>query len=119
MRLDKDVPTRNGTVSEMLAGVVLIGLVGWVAWTMTAGRTVFVVRLVNGAAIRKRGVVTDKLLSEVEKLAREHALTSGCVWGIRQGDGRIALRFNRAFPPGSQQQLRNWWNCNGWSAHRR
>lgn len=103
----------------MFAGLVLIGIVGWVAWTMTAGRTVFVVRLVNGAAIRKRGTVTDKFLSEVEKLAKEHTLSSGCVWGVQRGNGRIVLRFNRVFPPGSQQQLRNWWNCNGWSAGNR
>lgn len=118
MRFDKDVPARNGTVSEMLAGLVLIGIVGWIAWTMTGGRTMFVVHLVDGVAIKKRGTVTDKFLTEVEKLAREHALSSGCVYGVRRGDGRIALRFSRHFPQGSQQQLRNWWNCHGWSARR-
>jgi hypothetical protein len=102
----------------MLAGVVLVAIAGWVAWTMTARRTVFVVRLVNGVAIKKRGTMTDKFLAELEKLAREHTLSSGTVWGVRQNDGRIALRFSRTFPPGSQQQLRNWWNCNGWSTRR-
>ena len=103
-------------MSEMLAGLVLIGVFGTVAWTFTAGRTIFVVRIVNGAAVRKRGTVTDRFLAEVEKLAREHALTSGCIWGVQAGKDRIRLRFSRAFPPGSQQQLRNWWYCNGWSA---
>jgi hypothetical protein len=104
---------------EMLAGIVLSGIAGWVAWTLTAGRTMFVVRLVNGVPIRKRGAVTDKFLNEVEILAREHALSSGSIRGVQRNDGRIALRFSRTFPPGSQQQLRNWWNCNGWTASRR
>jgi hypothetical protein len=105
-------------MSEILARLVLIGIVGLVAWNLTVGRTMFVVRLAKGVATRKRGAVTGQFLSEVEKLAHEHALTSGYIWGVLRSDGRIALRFSRSFPPGSQQQLRNWWNCNGWTATR-
>ena len=103
-------------MSEILAGLVLIGVFGAVAWTLTTGRTMFVVQIVNGTAVRKRGAVTDRFLAEVEKLSREHALSAGCVWGVQVGPERIRLRFSRNFPPGSQQQLRNWWNCNGWTA---
>jgi hypothetical protein len=103
-------------MSGTLAGLVLIGIAGFVVWSLTAGRTVFVVRLVNGAAVRTRGSVTDQFLTELEALAHEHRLTSGHVRGVLSNDGRIRLRFSRDFAPGSQQQLRNWWNCHGWSA---
>lgn len=98
-----------------VAGLVLIGIAGFVAWSLTAGRTLFVVRLVKGTAVRTRGAVTDQFLSELNALAREHRLTSGRVWGVLSHDGRIRLRFSREFALGSQQQLRNWWSCHGWS----
>lgn len=103
-------------MAEILAGLVLIGVFGTVAWNLTGGRTIFVVRIVNGTAVRRRGTVTDKFLAEVTKVAREHALTSGSLWGVKVGNDHLRLRFSRAFPPGSQQQLRNWWNCYGWTA---
>ncbi len=115
-QLDKEVPAEERAMSEICVGLVLIGIAGVVAWNLTSGHTTFVVRLVNGIPVKKRGAVTPAFLTEIEKLAREHALQSGCVWGVLRSDGRVSLRFDRAFPPGSQQQLRNWWTCNGWNS---
>jgi len=100
---------------ELLTGFALIGIVGWVAWSVTAGQTIFVVRLKGGQPTTPRGRVTPAFLAEVAKLSREAEVQHGQVWGVRHQDGRIALRFSQSFPPGTQQQLRNWWLCNGWS----
>ncbi len=100
---------------ELITGFALIGIVGWIAWTMTAGRTVFVVRVKAGQATAQRGRTTPAFLAEVTKLSGDAEVQRGQVWGVRYPDGRIGLRFSSSFPLGSQQQLRNWWNCNGWS----
>lgn len=100
---------------ELITGFALIGVVGWIAWTVTVGRTMFVVRLKAGQPTTQRGKVTPAFLEEVAKISREADVQNGRVWGVRHQDGRIALRFSPSFPLGPQQQLRNWWNCNGWS----
>lgn len=102
-------------MSELVTRVVLIGIAGWVVWGMTSRRTVFVVRLSAGKATAARGRITAAFLTEVAQISRTANIPRGCIWGVVHSEGRIALRFSRAFPPDIQQQLRNWWACHGWS----
>lgn len=102
-------------VSELITAGVLLGIAGVAYWGYVRRGTVFVIRLQAGQAVATRGRVTPAMLAEIAKLSREGDVLNGLIRGVERSDGRIALRFSRSFPLGTQQQLRNWWTCHGWS----
>ncbi len=101
-------------MENVVAPLLLIAAVVAVLWWATTQRSAFVVRLVDGRPRAVRGKVTSAFLGEIGDVCRRHAVVSGTIRGVVR-QGRIALSFSGAFPPGCQQQLRNVWTAQGWS----
>jgi hypothetical protein len=95
-------------MGEWLVRAVLIGLAVWVFWTLLQPRYVFEIRIHRGQPSVRKGKVTGAFLGRVAAVCQEAGVVRGWIAGVRQGR-RIALRFSRQFPPGSQQRLRNEW----------
>jgi hypothetical protein len=94
---------------------LLLAAVGGAIWAATRPRSAFLVRLVDGSPRAVRGKVTAAFLAEIRDVCRRHCVNSGAIRGVMR-NGRIALSFSGPFPPGCQQQLRNTWVAQGWSA---
>src|SRR4051812_25246225 len=99
---------------ETVPLVLTLTLVAVVVWFAAGpGRSVFVVKVIDGEPRTTRGTVTAGFLAAVREACERHGVRSGTVRGMPKGR-RISLRFS-AFPPAGQQQLRNWWATSGWN----
>jgi len=94
--------------------LAIVALAGLILWRLAQPRPVFRVRIEMGQPRVVRGTVTPTFLAEVEQICRQHALSRGEIRGVMDGQARLALRFTRSIPWGTQQQLRNWWAEFGW-----
>ena len=101
----------GSTIVPLLVFAALVAAV----WCAATHRSAFVVRIVDGRPEAVRGKVTSAFLGEIADVCRRHAVASGTIRGVVR-QGRIALSFSRGFPAGCQQQLRNVWTAQGWSA---
>ncbi len=95
-------------MGELLVKVLILGFTIWVIWSLVQPRYVFVIRINRGQLSIRKGRVRRAFLNRVEAVCQEGGVARGWIGGVRQGR-RIALRFSRQFPPGSQQRLRNEW----------
>lgn len=89
--------------------IMVVAVVAWAVWRLVQPRAVFVVEVVEGGPRVKSGKVTPAALHELGTLCREQGITRGTIRGVMRRDRSIALQFSREFPPGVQQQIRNWW----------
>ena len=95
---------------ESAIQILLVGFFFGVAWSLFQPRYRFVIRIEGGRPRIRKGKVTAAFLDHVADVCREHGIARGWIGGLPQ-DRRIALRFSRHFPPGSQQRLRNEWSA--------
>lgn len=96
-----------------LVEVIVVALIAFAIWRLCRPQPAFVVRVENGAPRATKGTVTRAFLEEVRSICEAFEIRSGRVRGVVR-DGRIRLEFSSAFPPPSQQRLRNWWAMEGW-----
>ncbi|HEY1190862.1 MAG TPA: DUF3634 family protein [Gemmata sp.] len=95
---------------------MIAGFVVWGVLRSSRPRPLFAVRLINGEPRATVGTVTAPFLARVREVAAEHRIATGSVWGVVRSGGRVSLKCSGHFPPGAQQQLRNWWAVSGWTA---
>jgi hypothetical protein len=95
-------------MGEWIVKVLVIGLAFWLIWSFLQPRYVFWIRIHRGHPSVRKGKVTSLFLSRVASVCQESGVMRGWIGGVRQGR-RVALRFSRHIPPGSQQRLRNEW----------
>lgn len=95
-------------MSEWLVKILVLTIAIWVFWTLAQPRYAFQIRINGGQPFLRKGKVTRVFLRRVEAVCQESGIARGWIGGVRRGR-RIALRFSRQFPPGSQQRLRNEW----------
>jgi hypothetical protein len=88
--------------------VVVLGAFAWGVWAAVQPRFEFKIRIADGRPLVRKGKVTAAFLSRVADVCRESDVSHGWIGGERHGR-RVALRFSRDFPSGSQQRLRNEW----------
>jgi hypothetical protein len=88
--------------------VVVLGAFAWGVWAAVQPRYDWKIRIAGGRPLVRKGKVTAAFLSHVADVCRETGVSRGRIGGERRGR-RVALRFSRDFPPGSQQRLRNEW----------
>jgi hypothetical protein len=98
-------------MGEWLVKILVIGIAVWVLWAFLQPRYVFKIRINCGQPCIRKGRVTSAFLGRVAAVCQENGVVRGWIGGVQQGR-RIALRFSRQFPPGSQQRLRNEWALN-------
>jgi hypothetical protein len=92
--------------------ILVIAFVTWMIWSVLQPRYVFEIRVVGGQPSIRAGKVTTAFLGRVAAVCQESGVIQGWIGGVRHGR-RVALRFSRHFPPGSQQRLRNEWQTAG------
>ncbi len=98
-------------------GLALAALIVWELWRASRPRPRFVVRLSDGEAQVRTGVVTPAFLQRLREMSADHGIQSGQVRGVSCGR-RIRLEFSREIPEAARQQLRNWWMTSGWGSGR-
>jgi hypothetical protein len=99
---------------ELLIKLAVLAFAVWAFWVVFRTRYAFVVRVGGFIPRAVKGTVTAAFLEQVRRVCVEHGVHCGTVRGVVRGR-RIALDFSN-FPPGAQQQLRNWWALSGWPA---
>jgi hypothetical protein len=100
---------------DFLLLLVLGAVIGWVLYTISRPRPVFVVRIRDGVARAARGQVTRVFLQDVAEACDRHGVRDGEVRGLTAGQ-RIGLVFSSGIPERCRQQIRNLWGVSGWSA---
>jgi len=105
-------------MSNLAVVLVVLAVLGWIAWRANRWAAVFVVQIREGRATARRGAVTSEFLGVVEELCQQHGIHAGEVCGLSQG-ARIRLWFSRRIPDAMRQQLRNWWVTSGWPSPRK
>jgi hypothetical protein len=100
-------------MSNLAIVLVVLAVLGWIAWRANRWAAVFVVTIRDGRAAARSGAVTGEFLCVVEELCQQHGIEAGEVCGLSQG-ARIRLWFSSRIPEGMRQQLRNWWVTSGW-----
>jgi len=97
---------------QIIAYLVLLVVVGAIAWVIWHGRAEFVVRIRDGRPERFRGPVGKEFLRDLEEICRREEIPAGTIRGKRDG-GRVVLQFSRQIPQPCQQQIRNAWQASG------
>jgi hypothetical protein len=95
-------------MGDWLVTILVLSITIWVFWTFVQPQYVFKIRIDGGQPSLRKGRVTRAFLERVTAICQENGIVRGWIGGVRRGR-RIALRFSRQFPPGSQQRLRNEW----------
>lgn len=98
---------------ELLAKLVLFGLIAAAVWYALQPKCAFVLKIAGGVPKATYGAVTPSMLERVRETCQEHGLDRAVIRGLKRQQ-RISLSFSRNVPPEAQQQLRNWWVMNGW-----
>ena len=97
-------------MGEWTINVLVIGFFAWVIWSILQSQYAFEIRVKNGQPHIRKGKVTRAFLTRVAEVCQESGVLRGWIGGVPRGR-RIALRFSRHFPPGTQQRLRNEWQA--------
>ena len=103
---------------EQLLGILAFIAIAVVAWWVFRPRYQFVIAMIDGKPVCKKGKTTDAFLREVEDACRWSGVVSGTIYGIlssraigtrsrAQKRKHIKLAFSSGFPVGCRQQLRN------------
>lgn len=95
--------------SDTLFAVALLAVLGGIVWAVMQPRYEFALRVRGGRVTPTRGKVTAAFLETVTGIVQENGVERGWIAGERRGK-RVRLAFNRSFPAGAAQQLRNAWN---------
>jgi Protein of unknown function (DUF3634) len=100
---------------ELLLKIGLAAMAAAILWSAFRPRAVFVVRIKDGLPRVASGTVTRAFLQQIGDTCSRHAVRGGIVRGVAK-NRRIALVFSRNIAPACQQQLRNLWTLQGWTA---
>jgi hypothetical protein len=95
-------------MGEWVIKLLVLGFVAWAIWSVLQPRYAFEIRVQGGRPRVRKGKVTPAFLTRVAEVCRESGVPRGWIGGVPRGR-RVALRFSRHFPPGTQQRLRNEW----------
>lgn len=103
---------------DQLFGILALIGIAVAVWWFFRPKYLFVIRIIDGKPVCKRGKTTEAFLHDVEDACRWSGVVSGTIYGIlnSQAYGRgahtktrtqVKLAFSSGFPVGCQQQLRN------------
>jgi hypothetical protein len=97
---------------ELVAKLVVVGLVAAALWWACQPRFVFLVRIKYGEQHVARGKVTRAFLQQVAEVCGAAGVKRGWVGGVQRGK-HTTLLFSRSIPAPCRQQLRNRWALDG------
>jgi hypothetical protein len=92
----------------LLEPIIVLAIVGGVAWLLFSERFEFRVRISRGSLKLANGKVAHDSLAQLKEICAEWQIRRGWIGGVRRG-GRLRLAFSRSVPQGCRQQIRNMW----------